>query len=123
MKEGVVKDFLTFRRMVSPIVIQVLFWGGVLLILAVGAGLIAEGATNPKDRTNLWLGIGVCVVGPLAWRIYCELTILFFRMNETLTAIRVRVDQWARDTGSQNESPVSLPSRDDERRWMPPGMR
>jgi hypothetical protein len=28
------------------------------------------------------------ILGPLFWRIYCELLIVIFRINETLTEIR-----------------------------------
>jgi hypothetical protein len=33
-------------------------------------------------------GLLVMVLGTVIWRVYCELLILFFRMNETLTEIR-----------------------------------
>jgi hypothetical protein len=34
------------------------------------------------------MGLGTMVLGPVIVRIYCEVLILFFRMNETLTDIR-----------------------------------
>ncbi len=34
------------------------------------------------------MGFFAMLLGPIAVRIYCELLIIFFRMNETLTDIR-----------------------------------
>lgn len=73
-------DFLTFRRMITPMLIQIVFWVGFLATVI--AGLVAIGNDEPG------MGILLIVVGPLAIRIYCELLILFFRMNETLTDIK-----------------------------------
>src|SRR5215211_4750089 len=73
-------DFFSFRRMITPIIIKIIFWCGVVISVAVGLGFIADG--------NVGLGLAFVVLGPLSVRIYCELLILFFRMNETLTDIR-----------------------------------
>lgn len=115
------KDFLTFRRMISPVIIQVIFWVGLLVFLAVGVGLIVEGAKRSRDEL-LWLGIAVCLVGPLVWRIYCEVTILFFRMNETLTDIRNRLEQRVHlDEPKDLQIPVGPLDKAAERRLMPRG--
>ncbi len=73
-------DFLTLRKMITPMLIQVVFW--VSVVAAVIAGLVAIG--NGETAT----GVLVIVGGPLVIRIYCELLILFFRMNETLTDLK-----------------------------------
>ena len=72
-------DFLSFRRMVSPTIIQVLFWIGVVATILAGLSMIAN--RQPAG----WL---VLVMGPLFVRIVSEMLILFFRINETLTDIR-----------------------------------
>lgn len=122
-EEGVVKDFLTFRRMISPVIIQVIFWVGLVVVLAVGVGLIVEGSQGSHDEF-LWGGIAVCLVGPLVWRIYCEVTILFFRMHETLIDIRHRLGQPAQVAMPQDlQLPADTTATTEDRRWMPPGMR
>ena len=84
-------DFLVFRRMVSPLIIQAIFWIGV--VASVIAGLIGignsfgEGQANTKILEAL-LGVAVLLGGPMITRIFCELLILLFRMNETLSDIR-----------------------------------
>lgn len=71
-------DFLTFRRMITPIIIQVLFWVGIAAVLITGLIMLTQ---------EPFLGLLIIVLGPIAVRIYCEILILFFRMNETLTDI------------------------------------
>lgn len=85
------KDFFAFRRMITPYIIMIIFWVAivVLIIGLVGASI---GILSSKNQNDYLL---LCVVWPiglpvgiLVIRIYCELLILFFRMNETLTEIK-----------------------------------
>jgi len=83
------EDFLKFRKMITPIIIQVLFWVGVvgavitaLVVMAMSFGSSGGGAAQFLG------GLIMLVLGPVVVRIYCELLILFFRMNETLTDIK-----------------------------------
>jgi Na+-driven multidrug efflux pump len=86
------KDFLSYRRMVTPYIIMVVFWLAVaLLIVGLVISSVAILAGDSSDSSIL----GLCVMWPiglplgiLVIRIYCELLILFFRMNETLTEIK-----------------------------------
>ncbi|HWD58367.1 MAG TPA: DUF4282 domain-containing protein [Stellaceae bacterium] len=72
-------EFVRFELMITPVVIQILFWvaaamsvvGGLLMILISGNGR----------------GILLVVFGPLAARIYAELMVIFFRINDTLREI------------------------------------
>ena len=82
-------DFLTFRKMLTPIVIQILFWLGVVACILGGIGAILAGVAR-IDRTPELIGIGILAVvfGPLVMRIYCEWLIVLFRINDTLTDIR-----------------------------------
>jgi hypothetical protein len=73
------KDFLNFKKMVTPVVIQFLFWIGV--IACVIAGLIGL-------RHSALQGILTLLVGPLIVRIYCELLIVIFSINDTLTEMK-----------------------------------
>ncbi|MCJ7520415.1 MAG: DUF4282 domain-containing protein [Anaerolineaceae bacterium] len=83
------EDFLKFRKMITPVIIQVLFWVGVagtviaaLVVMAMSFGSHGGGAAQFLG------GLVMLVLGPVVVRIYCELLILFFRMNETLTEIK-----------------------------------
>jgi hypothetical protein len=74
------RDFLRFETMITPLVIQVIFW----LAIAIIAGIvqIAHGGTA------IITGILTIIFGPLVARIYCEIVILFFRINDHLRAIQ-----------------------------------
>ncbi|SRR5258708_37967331 len=73
-------EFLSFRKMITPLIIQVIFW--FMVLGAVVSSLMA------MFSYSFWLGLLWLILGPLFARIYCELLILFFRMYEELTLIR-----------------------------------
>ncbi|SRR5581483_5157798 len=94
------KDFLSFRKMITPLIIQVLFWIGVVVSiiwglivmfggLASGIGLSQYGGNGVGAILgSLCAGPIVIVLGILFSRIYAELLILFFRMNDNLNDIK-----------------------------------
>ncbi len=82
-------NFLTFHKMLTPILIQILFWLSLAACIVGGIGAIVIGLVNLNRRPDL-LGIGLLAlfVGPFAARVYCEWLLVLFRINETLTDIR-----------------------------------
>ena len=84
-------DFLAFRKMITPTVIQIFFWLGVLVCVVVGLGILSNGdvlaAASPVPPTVT--AVAVLVLGPLLVRIYCELLMVLFRIYESLRAIEV----------------------------------
>ncbi len=83
------KDFLSFRKMITPVIIQILFWIGVAVFVILGFVTIGVGASMPwGGGTTVLIGLAYILLGPVGVRIYCEILILFFRMNETLTEIK-----------------------------------
>jgi hypothetical protein len=90
VEEISMSDFWAFRTMVTPVIIQIIFWIGALICLFVGAIMIFMGASahQPVMGDYIWKGILLFILGPLAVRIYCEILIIFFRINETLTEIK-----------------------------------
>jgi hypothetical protein len=82
------EDFLKFRKMITPTIIQILFWVGAAAS-AIGALMtMVLGLTGSGQGYLVLVGLVMLVVGPVMVRIYCEMIILFFRMNETLTDIK-----------------------------------
>ncbi len=86
------KDFFSFRRMITPYIIMVIFW---LAIIALVIGLAGASVGVLASSRSSSAVLGLCLIWPiglplgiLVIRIYCELLILFFRMNETLTDIK-----------------------------------
>jgi NADH:ubiquinone oxidoreductase subunit 6 (subunit J) len=81
------KDFLAFRTMVTPFIIQILFWLGAIICLIAGVIMVIYGSTQGQAQ-YVWQGVLLFVLGPLGVRVYCEILIVFFRINETLTEIK-----------------------------------
>jgi len=79
-------DFLAFRRMITPIMIQIIFWVGAVLSSMAGIFMMIS-AIKFSNVGGIFLGFFTMLLGPIAVRIYCELLIIFFRMNETLSDI------------------------------------
>ena len=73
------EDFLKFKKMVTPVVIQILFWIGI--VACVLGGLLTM-------RNSAIQGLLVLLLGPLGVRIYCELLIVLFSINDTLTEMK-----------------------------------
>lgn len=71
-------EFLAFRKMITPVIIQIVFWIGVVACLI--GGLISLGQGDVA-------GIFVMLIGPVVVRIYCELIIVAFRLLDTMQKI------------------------------------
>ena len=82
-------DFLAFRKMITPVVVQILFWLGVvacvLTALAIFNGSSTFAAATPVDPKLV--ALLVLIAGPLLIRFYCELLIVLFRMYDSMRAI------------------------------------
>jgi hypothetical protein len=107
-RQGGFVDFLRFRVMVAPVVIQVLFWIGA--VVSVIAGILTFVAASAMSqmfdgmggdlglRTGpFWespgftlrlAGIAYIIIGPLLLRVYAELLLVLFRIYDTLRDIR-----------------------------------
>ena len=80
-------DFWAFRKMVTPVIIEILFWVGVIVCIIAGFILIGAGIKTNETQSVL-SGVLLIILGPLGVRVYCEILIVFFRINETLTEIK-----------------------------------
>lgn len=82
-------DFFSFRRMITPTIIRILFWVGIFGSIIGGIYLIvvSEGAAA-RIAGIFWI-----ILGPLVSRVICELFILQFRIYETLTDIKNNTQQ------------------------------
>ena len=69
-------DFLMFRRMIIPILIRILF---VVALVVCVIGFVVN-----LVESNIAAALGFLIVGPLVARIYSELIILLFVINDAL---------------------------------------
>ncbi len=81
------QDFWAFRRMITPVIIQILFWIGIAVCVIGGIVAIIAGAAGGRALFALQ-GLMTLILGPIAVRVYLELIIVMFRINETLTDIK-----------------------------------
>ncbi|MDW8226379.1 MAG: DUF4282 domain-containing protein, partial [Anaerolineales bacterium] len=80
------EDFLKFKKMITPIIIQILFWIGVVGSVIMGLISIVGGANaHYGGGAMVFAGILWIFLGPIITRIYCELLIVIFSINDTLT--------------------------------------
>lgn len=87
--ENQIHDFLTFRKMITPIIIQIIFWVGVVVCIIYSLILITAGAgARYGGGTEVLAGLLMLLLGPLFVRVGCEILILLFRMDETLAEIK-----------------------------------
>jgi len=81
-----VNEFLSFDKMLTPIIIKAIFIVG--CALSVLAGLVMFYVSiGEQDGFLMLMGIVVIVVGPVIMRINVELLIVLFKIHEYLRII------------------------------------
>ena len=73
-------DFLLFRRMIIPVIVRIIF--------IVSLVVIAIAFLVTVLQKEIGLAFAILIFGPLIARVYCELIILLFVMNDTLSDMR-----------------------------------
>ena len=92
-------DFLAFRRMVTPVVIQIVFWLAEVLNVIIWIDFIDRtGRTvsyfgqSGLNGAVVLLGILLMLISALGIRIYLEVLAVIFRINENVFSIRRRLE-------------------------------
>ncbi len=70
------QDFLTFKRMITPIIIRILFWVGAVFYIVYGLYTMTLGGMA------IVFGLMMVIFGPILVRVGCELIIIVFRIEE-----------------------------------------
>lgn len=91
------KDFLSFKTMITLNVIQILYVVIAVIITFSGLGMMFAGGRSSGFGGyggygsimpgGFMGGLFIIIFGNLVWRIWCELIIVFFRMNKSLNNI------------------------------------
>ena len=71
-------EYLTFRKMITPVIIQVIFWIGIACIV-VGALMTMA--------SSVVTGLLILLFGPIALRVYCEILIVLFKIHANVETI------------------------------------
>ncbi len=93
-------SFLTFRYMLTPVLIQVFFWAGTLMCLMLGGISLIQGMRSFSSDDNFGVsriagfaffvnGLMLLLLGPVVLRIGCELAIVYFRIHDELRDMHI----------------------------------
>lgn len=92
-------DYLSFKKMITPLIIQILFWAGVGASVIYGLVTIIQGLTvshwvgGPVGGVAVLYGLLIMVIGPVISRVVCELLVTFFKMSGSLEEIKNKLDK------------------------------
>jgi len=77
-------SFFSFRYMITPVLVQGIYIIGAVLITIFG--LVAMFGSTPSSSGPLG-GLLIIVFGNLLWRVYMEIVMLFFRINDGIQRV------------------------------------
>jgi len=75
------QDLFSFKKMITPVIINVIYWIGLIVVL-LNAIFTFVGGADPVKR------VVVAAVGLIIVRVGCEALVVLFRINDNLTALR-----------------------------------
>ena len=82
-------DFIAFKKFITPAFMQVIFWILVAANTIFALMSIIRGADAPYGAGMLIVGgLLSLFLGPIFIRVICEVTIVMFRIHDSLEAIR-----------------------------------
>jgi uncharacterized membrane protein len=82
-------DYLSFRKFVTPAIIQVIFWVGIACIVVVSLMMMVGASLSPYGGGGMILmGLLYLVFGSFFWRVWCELMLIVFRIYDELHLLR-----------------------------------
>jgi hypothetical protein len=79
-------DYLKFNKMITPPLIKILFWLGVVACIGESVRLIVDVCSYGGTLT--FQTFLIIVLGPIAIRLACELLLVPFSIHATLVEIR-----------------------------------
>lgn len=77
--ESGIAAFFKFKKLISSSLIQIIYFIGMLIITSIGYSVTVKG--------NSLTGPAIFLFGNLLWRIFCESSIVFFRIHDLLVSI------------------------------------
>jgi hypothetical protein len=87
-----ISSLLNFDKMVTPVIVKILFIVGVVLSVIFGIIQIISGAASSfGEGIQVIMGLITIVVGPFITRVYCELLIVTFKIHESLQQINSKI--------------------------------
>lgn len=78
------KDWIEFRSMWTPTLIQVVFIVGSVLLVFLGV----REMINSDERIDRLFGLAMVLVGPILLRLYCEWFVVVFKIHQGIEDLR-----------------------------------
>lgn len=86
------KDFFDFEKFLTPSLVKIVYWAGLLgIVLVVLSSIFAAYGDGGNLILLLLGGIFLIVGGCILWRVLCEGIILTFKMYDRITEVRDRL--------------------------------
>jgi len=89
------RSFLNFDKMITPVIIKILFYVGIAIAIIGGVMVFFGGIITAFQQNSFGAALGGIIGGPvvaflgvLLARVYAELLIVVFQIHEDLVAIR-----------------------------------
>lgn len=103
------KEFLTFRKSIAPVLIQIIYWPLTLAAIAGGLVIIIDASVNRYRFLEQGIpGLLLLILGPAAVRLWAEYMTAFFEMRTKLNDVR---DIVVRDAYEREEEKLSRPQK------------
>ncbi|KPD01813.1 DUF4282 domain-containing protein [Moellerella wisconsensis] len=81
------KNLLTFENMVTPKIINIIYWIGLLSVIITGLFTMSGGPYSPMTFQTFIVGLISIALGALFTRIFCEMIIVVFNIYSKLKEI------------------------------------
>ena len=74
-------DFLSFRAMISPTLVKIVFWIGTIISFLAGAWTLSNQGPFSSTGGSVVIFLTFFVVYPIGLRVWCELTLIVFQIT------------------------------------------
>ena len=81
------RDFLFLDKMITPTIITVIYWILSVAVILVGFLSMFQGGLA------VLTGLLTVLIGPVIVRMYCEIVIVFFKINDNIKALGGKNEQ------------------------------
>ena len=83
------KDWLSFDKMIAPIIIKILFWIGSVAFVIYGIVTIINSFRMSHGAVIAFFGgLLIMILGPIMVRVWCEILIVIFKIHDSLVELK-----------------------------------
>jgi hypothetical protein len=82
------KDWLSFDKMIAPIIIKILFWIGSVAFIIYGIVIIINSLGRHGSVAIFFGGLLTMILGPIMVRVWCEILIVIFKIHDSLVDMK-----------------------------------